>query len=84
MPLRPLPYREVRRKLEAAGFQQVSQRGSYVKFVNDSSETTRIAIVPRHREIAIGTLRSIMRQAGISSDEFESLCPLLSAKAASQ
>ena len=73
MPLRPLPYREVRRKLEAAGFQEVSQRGSHVKFVNDSSETLRIAIVPRHREIAIGTLRSILRQAGMSSDEFERL-----------
>ncbi len=73
MPLRPLPYREVKRKLEAAGFMQVSQRGSHVKFIKHAEEGTRTAIVPRHRDVAVGTLRSIMRQAGIEPDEFEHL-----------
>ena len=36
MPLSPLPYREVKRKLETAGFTEVSQRGSDVKFVKAS------------------------------------------------
>ena len=49
MPLRPLPYREVKRKLEAAGFIQASQRGSHVKFVNHADEGSRTAIVPCHR-----------------------------------
>ncbi|TQE78138.1 type II toxin-antitoxin system HicA family toxin [Leptospira noguchii] len=31
------------------------------------------AIVPNHKEIAIGTLRSILRQARISWEEFENL-----------
>ena len=33
----------------------------------------RSAIVPRHREIVIGTLRSILRQAGLTPDELEEL-----------
>jgi predicted RNA binding protein YcfA (HicA-like mRNA interferase family) len=73
VPLRPLPYREVKRKLEAAGYAQVSQKGSHVKFIRQTDEGTRTAIVPRHREVAIGTLRSIMRQAGLVPDEFERL-----------
>ena len=32
MPFKPLPYREVKRRLEAAGFWIVSQNGSHVKF----------------------------------------------------
>ena len=72
-PLRPLPYREVRRKLEAAGFTETSQKGSHVKFVRQTDEGARTAIVPRHREVAVGTLRSILRQAGLGPDEFKRL-----------
>ncbi|HAK95573.1 MAG TPA: type II toxin-antitoxin system HicA family toxin [Planctomycetes bacterium] len=71
MPLRPLPYREVRRKLIAAGFVEVAQRGSHVKFARQDPQGLRTAIVPCHREIAVGTLRSILRQAGMSIEEFE-------------
>ena len=73
MPLRPLPYREVVRKLEAAGFVETTQKGSRVKFVRYSAEGTCTAIVPRHREISIGTLRSVVRQARLTVDEFEAL-----------
>ena len=73
MPLRPLPFREVRRKLEAAGFVEVGQRGSHVKFARDTPGGTRTAVVPRHREVALGTLRSVLRQASISAEEFETL-----------
>lgn len=73
MPLSPLPYREVKRKLEAAGFTEVSQKGSHLKFVKQTDEGVRTAIVPRHREVAVGTLRSILRQAGLNPDEFEAL-----------
>jgi predicted RNA binding protein YcfA (HicA-like mRNA interferase family) len=55
-PLRPLPYPEAKRKLEAAGFAEIGQRGSHVKFAKHAEEGTRTAIVPRHREVAIGTL----------------------------
>jgi predicted RNA binding protein YcfA (HicA-like mRNA interferase family) len=73
VPLRPIPYREVKRKLEAAGFTEVSRKGSHVKFARRTDQGTRTAIVPEHREIAVGTLRSILRQAGLSPDDFDAL-----------
>ena len=73
MPLRPLPYHEVRRRLIAAGFAEVGQRGSHVKVARQDPEGLRTAVVPHHREVAIGTLRSIMRQAGMTIEDFESL-----------
>ena len=69
----PLPFREVRRRLHAAGFQEVSRKGSHIKFARMGEEGLRTCIVPDHREIAAGTLRSILRQAGISVKEWESL-----------
>ena len=71
--MKPLPFREVKRKLEAAGFIEVGQTGSHTKFAKTSEAGTRTAIVPKHREIAAGTLRSILRQVGISAEDFEKL-----------
>ncbi|HAL48185.1 MAG: type II toxin-antitoxin system HicA family toxin [SAR202 cluster bacterium] len=51
----------------------MSQRGSHVKFVKRDDGGVRTAVVPRHREVVVGTLRSIMRQAGLSQDEFDAL-----------
>ncbi|HKS70355.1 MAG TPA: type II toxin-antitoxin system HicA family toxin [Ktedonobacterales bacterium] len=73
MPLRPLPYREVKRKLEAAGFTEFSQKGSHVKFVRSTDRGVLTAMVPRHREVAVGTLRSILRQAALTPEEFDAL-----------
>ena len=73
MPLKPLSYRQVRRKLERIGFTIKSQRGSHVKFVRYDGHGVQTAIVPHHREISVGLLRSIIRQAGLTSSEFEEL-----------
>lgn len=73
MPLRRLPFREVKRRLEAAGFAEVGQRGSHVKFAKETAKGILTAVVPRHREVALGTLRSVLRQAVISPEEFEKL-----------
>jgi predicted RNA binding protein YcfA (HicA-like mRNA interferase family) len=73
MPLRPLPYRQVERRLEAAGFVPVATHGSHVKFIRETTAETRVVIVPRHREIAVGTLRSVIRQAGLTVAQFEDL-----------
>ncbi len=70
--LKPLPYREVRRRLESAGFREVSQKGSHVKFARVGGDTTDTAIVPRKSEIPVGTLRSILHQAHIDTDEWDS------------
>lgn len=73
MPLRSLPFREVRRRLLAAGWVEVATTGSHVKFARSTAAGTRTAIVPKHAEVARGTLRSILRQAGISPEDFEAL-----------
>ncbi len=54
-------------------FSEISRRGSHVKFAKTASQGTRTVIVPDHREVAIGTLRSILRQAGLTPDEFDAL-----------
>lgn len=64
--MRPVAYREVKRKLEAAGFTEVGQSGSHVKFAKIISESRLTAIVPKHRDVAAGTIRSILRQARLS------------------
>lgn len=73
MPLRVLKFSEVRRKLHAAGFDIVSQKGSHVKFVKSTPEGTRVAIVQKHKEVKAGTLKSVLRQADLSWEEFEGL-----------
>jgi len=71
--LKPLPFREIKRRLEAAGFVECSQRGSNVKFVRRGSLAIDIAIVPKKSEVPLGTLRSILYQAHIEVDEWELL-----------
>lgn len=48
------------------GFKVVRQKGSHV--VLRRNETG--CVVPLHKKLAIGTLRSAIRQAGISPEEF--------------
>ncbi|MGI8733963.1 MAG: type II toxin-antitoxin system HicA family toxin [Pyrinomonadaceae bacterium] len=71
--MKPLPFQEVKRRLEAVGFVEAGQTGSHIKFAKTTSEGIRTAIVPKHREVAAGTLRSILRQTGIKAEEFEAL-----------
>lgn len=71
--MKPLLFREVKRKLEAVGFVEIGQTGSHIKFAKTTVAGTRTATVPKHREVAAGTLRSILRQAGIGAEDFEKL-----------
>lgn len=71
--LRPLHFREVKRRLEAAGFDEVSQKGSHVKFVRRSGETVDTTIVPKKSEIPVGTLRSILNQAHMDPEDWDKL-----------
>ena len=71
--LKPQPFREVKRRLEAVGFIQTTQKGSHVKFVRRVAELVDTAIVPKKSEIPVGTLRSILSQAHIHPDDWEKL-----------
>lgn len=74
MPLKGLSFREVQRKLLKAGFYPIHQKGSHVKFVKDESQVVRTVIVPHKvKDIPLGTVLSIVKQSGLSKDEFDAL-----------
>jgi len=52
------------------GFVRVRQRGSHVVLKKQTAEGAVGCAVPLHRELAIGTLRAILHQAGVTPDEF--------------
>ena len=58
------------RSLRRLGFVEVRQRGSHVVLKKETSEGEIGCVVPLHHELAIGTLRNILRQAGITPEEF--------------
>lgn len=67
----PLPLmsgREVVRAFEKFGWQVVRQRGSHMILVKEGSRAT--LSVPDHNEVARGTLRSLIRAAGLTVEEF--------------
>ncbi|MBI3331511.1 type II toxin-antitoxin system HicA family toxin [Candidatus Peregrinibacteria bacterium] len=48
------------------GFSAVRQRGSHVVMRKEA----RGCVVPLHHEVALGTLRGLLRQANVSPEEF--------------
>ena len=70
--LRVLSGQQVCAILMRHGFVEVRQRGSHVVMQKQLPDTTVTVPVPDHPEIRIGTLRSIIRQSGLSRTEFES------------
>lgn len=63
--------REVVRAFERAGWQCARQRGSHIILVKPGSTAT--LSVPDHREVAKGTLRSLLRAADLTAEEFTGL-----------
>jgi predicted RNA binding protein YcfA (HicA-like mRNA interferase family) len=61
--------RECVKALEKAGFQVARRKGSHITLKR--SDPYAKVIVPDHKEIHKGTLRNIMRQAGLSLDELK-------------
>jgi predicted RNA binding protein YcfA (HicA-like mRNA interferase family) len=54
------------RALEKLGFEQVRQKGSHVVLRRDHNG----CVVPLHKELKVGTLAGILRQANVSAEEF--------------
>ncbi len=57
---------EAQRPLERLGFFKVRQSGSHVIMKRESKG----CVVPMHREVKVGTLAGVLRQADISPEEF--------------
>jgi len=62
--------RQIIRALEKLDFVQTRQRGSHVVMKKSTQEGSVGCVVPLHNEVAIGTLRSILKQAKVTPEEF--------------
>ena len=69
--LRILSGIEVCKILTQYNFVEVRRRGSHIIMQKKLDNTTITVPVPDHKELLTGTLRSIIRQSGISRDVFE-------------
>jgi len=69
--LRPARVREVQRVLERLGFRLVRQKGSHAVYRHPDG---RYTTVPVHRgDVPRGTLARILKDIGLSPEEFEQL-----------
>ncbi|MBN4054812.1 type II toxin-antitoxin system HicA family toxin [Nitrospira defluvii] len=68
--LRKVPGRDAIRALEHLGFTRVRQRGSHVVLKKTTEYGEVGCVVPLHRELKIGTLFGILRQAKVEVDQF--------------
>lgn len=64
--------KQITKTLRRAGFQKISQRGSHIKFRGFWNGKLQTVIVPNHKEVAYGTFRSVLSQASMTRNEFES------------
>jgi len=62
--------REAIQTLERLGFKQVRQTGSHVVMKKETEESEIGCVVPVHRELKIGTLSGILKQAQVTVQEF--------------
>lgn len=65
--------RAIIKALQRDGFVLISQKGSHVKLQKELMDQKFIVIIPYHKEVAIGTFSSILKQAGKTRKEFEKL-----------
>lgn len=69
--LTPIKPEEMARLLRKLGFRLTQQKGSHAVYEHPDGRTT---VLPMHRrEMAKGTLRSILRDIGISVEEYDRL-----------
>ncbi len=63
--------REVVTRLKRLGFVIVSQKGSHIKLRGVKEGKLQTAIVANHKEVALGTLSSILKQANVTKKELD-------------
>lgn len=70
--LRPAKPEEVIRVLERLGFVRIRQSGSHAVFRHPDGRWTTVPVHPG-KDVAKGTLHKILRDSGITGEEFERL-----------
>ena len=63
--------KEAARAFEKAGWQTIGQVGSHLVMVKPGVRAN--LSIPQHKELAIGTLRALVRHAEMTVDEFLAL-----------
>jgi predicted RNA binding protein YcfA (HicA-like mRNA interferase family) len=66
--LSQLSGRETVRAFESLGWEVVRQKGNHIILIKVGHIAT--LPVPNHKEVAMGTLRSLIRSAGLTVSEF--------------
>jgi predicted RNA binding protein YcfA (HicA-like mRNA interferase family) len=60
--------KEAAKAFQRAGWQPVGQVGSHLVLIKPG---VRVNLsIPQHRELSVGTLRALIRNAGLTVDEF--------------
>lgn len=72
MKLSPAKPNEVIRVLEKVGFERIRQSGSHATYRHPDGRWTIVAI-HQGKTIPVGTLRKIIRDAGLTVEEFQEL-----------
>jgi predicted RNA binding protein YcfA (HicA-like mRNA interferase family) len=62
--------KEAIRAIERLGFEQVRQTGSHVVMKKETEDGEIGCVVPVHRELKVGTLSGILKQAQVTVEEF--------------
>ena len=69
----PLPIikpKQVVKALKRAGFYRDHQTGSHAQFLHSDKPSLRVTVPMHNKDVKRGTLRNIIRQAGLTVDEF--------------
>ncbi len=61
---------QIIKALEKLGFFAVRQKGSHLILKKESPNLNVGCVVPLHKQVAVGTLRGILRQAKITPQTF--------------
>ena len=64
--------REVVAALARLGYEKDRQKGSHI-VLRQTVHPHRRLVIPDHKEVAKGTLRAIIKQAGLTVEEFSKL-----------
>ena len=70
-----LPARKILKALQTLGFEIHHQKGSHIVLKN--ADDNRMIVVPDHKEVDRGTLRSILKQGKIDLEEFLNILVIL-------
>jgi predicted RNA binding protein YcfA (HicA-like mRNA interferase family) len=64
--------KDAAKAFEHAGWRKIGQVGSHLVMVKQGMRAN--LSIPQHKELAPGTLRALIRNAGMSVDDFIALC----------